>query len=236
MLERLAGCQILNLKNNITDFAIYLREHVANLTSYHHLYNLVHVEVCCAVCADVLTVTEYADVITDAEDFFHFMRNVDDCNVLGLQIRDNIEQMLYFRLGQSGSRLVHDYDLCIVRYSLCNFYHLLLSYRQISHHIVRIQRQIPLFKQFFCFLACPLVVTHQLVLHREAAKPQVFAYGTIRYRRQLLMDHGNACVHRLQWTLKLHFLAVEDNLARGARLNADQTLHQCRFTCTVFTH
>jgi len=50
------------------------------------------------------------------------------------------------------------------------------------------------------------------------------------------MDHGNACIHRLQWTLKLHFLAVEDNLARGARLNADQTLHQCRFTCTVFTH
>ena len=113
---------------------------------------------------------------------------------------------------------------------------LLLCNRQISHHVVRIQCEFPFLEQINCFLTCSLMVTHQLVLHRETAEPEVLTYGTIRYRRKLLMNHGNTSVHSLERALELDLLSIEDNLARGARLNANQALHQCRLTCTILTH
>ena len=53
---------------------------------------------------------------------------------------------------------------------------------------------------------------------------------------QLLVDHGNAEVQRLFRRIDDLFLPIQDDFAAILVVDAEQTLHQSRFSRAVFAH
>ena len=178
----MTGGKVLDLQNGISDRAIHLGEHIGNLTAYHKLNQFIYVQVFRAVAGDVLAVAIYGDIIRNAENFIHFMRNINDCYVFLFQIFDDAEQMLNLGFGQGGGRLVHDYDLAVIRNRLCDFNHLHFCNRQVAHLFIRINIQMQALEQVDAVLTHFFVINDQ-ALARCAAQPEVFADTAFRNRR-----------------------------------------------------
>ena len=100
VLNRTSGGQIFHLEDGFADGTIDLGEHVGDLAANHQLNELVDVEVLGAVGRDVFAVAVDGDVVRDAEDLVHLVRDVDNGDVLFLEVFDDAEQVLDLGVGQ----------------------------------------------------------------------------------------------------------------------------------------
>ena len=71
---------------------------------------------------------------------------------------------------------------------------------------------------------------------RVAAKPEVVHNRPLERLIEFLMHHGDAVCQRLLAAGKIHFASFQINVAAVLVVNAEQALHQRRFSRAVFTH
>lgn len=96
-------------------------------SSHHHFDKLVPVGLFSRNRSDSLTIAHYRYSVADTKQFFQFMRNINDPDILCLQLLNQCKQVLYFRICKRRCRLIHHNDFCFSRNSLNYLYHLLLS-------------------------------------------------------------------------------------------------------------
>jgi len=238
MLERLRQrrAQVLHLEYDFLPRGVRLRrETVRHIAADHAADNQVRCQLACRPGANIGAVSHDRHFVRDLQDLFHLVRDVNDGAAFCLQLTDNLEQVLCLVVRQRRRRFVHDDDLRIVANCLRNLHQLQVGCRQRARQHLRINIQIDLFEQLLRLLDHRLFIDGD-PFHGESSQPDVLHYRTVTDRMQLLVDHGNAEVQRLFRRIDDLFLPIQDDFAAILVVDAEQTLHQSRFSRAVFAH
>ena len=148
------------------------------------------------------------------------------------------EKVLNLRLRQGGGRFVKDDDLGVEGNRLRNFDHLPLRNRHRAHHGSRVDVDPQIVKDFLRIVVALLVGDKRQSLfdQRIASQPNVIHDRALERLIQLLVNHGNAVVQRFSGGFEVDLFTVEVNVTGVFGINAEQTLHQRRFSRAVLTH
>ena len=71
---------------------------------------------------------------------------------------------------------------------------------------------------------------------RFAPNPDIFRNAHRPHQIQLLMDHGDAILKRIERALQANINAAQFETARIGRVDASDDFHQSRFARTILTH
>ena len=163
------------------------------------------------------------------------MGDVDDAQLLGAQVADDLEQLLDLRLGQRGGGLVEYDDLGLVADGLGDLAHLLLADGQVAHLLGGVDVDAQLMEQLAGLLVHPGVVD-QAALHELAADEDVLGHRQVVHHVQLLVNDDDARLLGLAGVVEFHLAPLVGDGAGILGVDAGQHLHQRGFARAVFTH
>ena len=140
----------------------------------------------------MLSVPHDGDIVGNALDFRHFVRDVDDAKAPVPEHIDNLKQMFHFFLGQGRGGFVEYDDFRIVGHRFGDFHHLPLGHGHSGHNPAGVYVNAQFLKHG------QRVPVHFALVHHDAAhlwiaaQPEIIHHGTFQRLIQLLMDHGDA--------------------------------------------
>ena len=158
------------------------------------------------------------------------MADVDHRHALVAELVDDGEQRFDLCGGQRRGRLVKDQDLAVRGDGLRDLNQLHLGNAQGSQLCSRVEIQVDFLQDAGGVLIHLVVINDRDrpdLLCGIASDEDVLADGALRDRLQLLMDHGDTAVQRVQRTVDLHLLALIDDLALIHVVNTEHAFHQC---------
>ena len=91
--------EIAHLEDHFSRGIFAIRKTLVERAPDHHGDNLVHIQPFQRLGCDPLPVAQHGNFITQLEDFFHFMRNINDTASTLFQLTNDGEQMINFFLG-----------------------------------------------------------------------------------------------------------------------------------------
>ena len=229
------GRQPPNLQHDLGRLVGLLREALAQFTTDHHLDDIIEGQTRDRSRVDPLAVAQDGDLIADAEDLVHLVRDVDDPAAAILQLLNDAEEMVDLLLGQRGGGLVHDDDLRVVRERLGDLDHLHLRNRQIGHLLARIHVDAQLVEDRLR-VAVHLGMIDEEPLLGIAPQPEVVHHRHLRHQVQLLVHHGNAVLQRFLRGAERDRTATEQDLACIGTVDAEQALEQRGLARAVLAH
>ena len=163
------------------------------------------------------------------------MRNIDDGDALGLEIRDDAEQDIDLGRAQGRSRLVHDENARVARDGLGDLDQLLLADHQVFDFRARIDRRLQTFEESarlaFLFGVVDPSRSHDLVIDEN-----VLGDREIAEQVQLLEHHADAVRHRVAGVDEGDRLSVEQNAPGGRLFDAGDHLDQRRLARAVLAN
>ena len=222
----------------VTNHVVLRREAVGQRTANHQTDDLVHRQLFRRARGDPLAVAHDGHVVGNPQNFLHLVGDVDDAAAALLEHVDDAEKVLNLRLRQGGGRFVKDDDLGVEGNRLRNFDHLPLRNRHRAHHGSRVDVDPQIVKDFLRIVVALLVGDKRQSLfdQRIASQPNVIHDRALERLIQLLVNHGNAVVQRFSGGFEVDLFTVEVNVTGIFGINAEQTLHQRRFSRAVLTH
>ena len=143
--------------------------------------------------------------------------------------------MFHLVLGKRGSRLVKHQDAGVVGNGLGDLDHLPLGDGQIADDRAGVYIYIEALEHGLGVVV-HLAGVDQTALGGEAAQPHVFHDVAAKHLVQLLMHHRHAVVQRVARAGEIDGLAVHQDFAAVARVDAKQALHQRGLARAVLTH
>ena len=235
ILKQLTALEVFYLKQRLPNLNILLGIYVFHTATYHQRDNLVNV---CILRTHTLynrTVTEYRNIIRNAEYLIHLMRDINNRTALCLQKCNLLKQQLNLLLRNGGRRLVHNNDRRIVGDCLQDFQHLNIGGSQRFQLIRCLIGQMLLLQQPFGFFAhlAPFNSAHPI--HRQASQKNIFLYGHFGNIVQLLRNHGNSERSCHNGIFDFHRFLIHKNFAGIRLINPVDNFHQCRLARAVFT-
>ena len=90
---------------------------------------------------DQLAIAQHGDAIAQPEHFRQPMRHIDDGRAAALQLAQHVEQVIRFRVGERGGRLVEHEDLAIESQRPGDLQQLAMRGREVFRGGVRIDAQ-----------------------------------------------------------------------------------------------
>ena len=227
--------QVFDLEDHLFRLVGLFREALGQFTADHHADDLIHGHALERLGCHPLAIPQYGDLVTELEDLFHLVGDVDDAAPLVLQLVDDLEEVVHLFLGQRGGRFVHDDDLGIVGERLGDLDHLHLGDRQGRNLHLGIDVDIQLIKDALG-VVIHLAVVDKPPLGGVAAEPHVVHHGTLQHQVELLMHHGDAIFQRLFGRGEVDLLALEEDLALILLVDAEQALEQRGLPCAILAH
>src|SRR5260370_22623829 len=97
-------------------------------SSYHHADELAFVGFLGGFYPNQFAITEDSDSVSEHEDFFQAMTDVDDGHVLFTEPADYAEEAFGIMLRQHGRWLIQDQNTCLTRQSFRDFNSLTVTY------------------------------------------------------------------------------------------------------------
>ena len=158
------------------------------------------------------------------------MADVDHRHALVAELVDDGEQRFDLCGGQRRGRLVKDQDLTVRGDGLRDLNQLHLGNAQGSQLRSRVEIQVDFLQDAGGVLIHLVVINDRDrpdLLCGIASNKDILANGALRDRLQLLMDHGDTAVQRVQRTVDLHLLTLIDDLTLIHVVNAEHAFHQC---------
>ena len=160
------------------------------------------------------------------------MADVHDGNALALEVFDDLEQRLRLRLGEGGSRLVHDDAAGVPRKGAADLDHLLLADGEVAGDGFGGEAH-PQALQDLGRIAVQLFVVDKAALHRQVADIQVFGHIKLGGDGQLLIHAGDAVRDALCRRVDVHRLTVDKILTAVGLVRAGHYLDQGRLAGAV---
>ena len=90
---------------------------------------------------DVPAVAHHGYAVGNSLELVHLVRDVDDADSVALELADDAEEIVDFRIVQRGGGLIHDEHPGFERQGLGDFHHLLLGHGELADQGARIQVQ-----------------------------------------------------------------------------------------------
>ena len=188
--------QVSDFQHDIPRCALFFRETLAECASDHGGDNVIHRQPFEGLCGDPLAVTQNGYLITETENLFHFVGDINDAAAAIFQLADNGKQMIDFFFGQGGGRLIHDHNFGVIGKRFGDFDHLHLRDGQIADFFPRIDIDIQFIKDGLCVFQ-HLVLIDKKTFGGIATQPHVVHHRALKHQVQLLMHHGHAVFQRL---------------------------------------
>ena len=236
VLENACVREPLDLQNRLTDWNVFLGEHIGDIAANHAGNEAALRDLRNRPLADGLAISHDADIVAELEDLLHAVRDIDDRAVFGGQAVDNLEEALDLARRQRGGGLVHDDDSGVGGQRLCNFQHLLLGDAERADLGCRVDIQVILVEKCLCPFDRVPDPDKAGRADPFVAQVHIGLYCHLRHQVQLLIDHCHTGSLRVLRLSNLHRLAVNQDFACVAGNNAGQYAHQRRFSGTVFAH
>ena len=126
----------------------------------------------------------------------------------GAQVVDDPVEPLDLVLGERRGRLVHDHDARVQRHRACDLHELDLRHREVAGLGIGVELDADLVEEPAGVASHPGVVHESEAAAREPAQPDVLHDRARRDRVELLLDHRDACAHRLRRRGEPHRLAA----------------------------
>ena len=233
------GGKVLHLEDHLAGDVAPGRIEIGELPAHHLGDDEIRGQALGVPGADVLAVPHDGDLVADAEDLVHLVGDVDDGDALLAKLVNDGKEGLHLRRRQGGGGLVQNQHLAVGGHGLGDLHQLHLGDAEGAQLGLGVVIQVNLFQNR------RRVLVHLFMVHGDdgpdalggvAAHVDVLADAPLRDGLELLVDHGNAPVQRVQGTLDLDLLALVDNLALVHVVNAEHALHQCGLTRAVFSH
>ena len=228
--------QIAHRQRDVADRHRLLGKHLRDLASDHLLDDVVARDVRGRVFSDEAAVAEHRNLVGDLEQLAHLVGDVDDALALAFERADDLEQVLDLALSQRRRRLVHDQNVGIVGHRLGDLDHLPVGDGEIAHLCFRVDRDVESFEQRLGALAHLVVTNEAEGVERLAPNPDILGHRHEAHQVELLMDHGDAILKRIERRMELDFLALEFERAGIGRVDSGDDLHQRRFAGAVLAH
>ena len=212
------------------------RKAITNLAPHHHAHHFIKVSAGNHPFTDKAAIAQHTDLVADAEDFFHAVRDINNGDTTRLQRLHQAEQGIDLAFGQCRCRLIHDQQARIHGQCLGNFHHLLLADGQQAGFGFRIDIVSTQRRQLRRCLAPHTGAVDHAETGRLAAEEQVFHHRQLRNQVQFLMDDGNAAGLSLTGGADLHRLAINADGTAVAAVYPAENLHQRGFAGAVLPH
>ena len=212
---------------------VLLDELLGQGAAHDQLDQVVLVDVGQAARLDEAAVAEHGIAVADAEDLGQAVADIDHPLAARLQRVDGGEQLVGLGLAQGRGRLVHDDDLGVIAQRLGDLDQLGLGHGQVHHQAVRADAELEPVQQRLgaaVHLAERDASEHP---HRFAAQIDVLGHGHGRDGAQLLLDDRDAVRRGLGRVVEHHRLAVAQQGARIAVMDAHQDLEEGRLARAV---
>ncbi len=147
--------------------------------------------------ADGPAVAQHHDAIGDLRNLLHLVRDVAHADAGLPQAPDHAEKLGDFLVRQRRGRFIEDEDTRTLRQRLGDFDHLLLSDRDVSHPVGRLDVGYSEFTEEGGRVGVhPAPVDGAEAVGRLAVEKDVFGNRELGDQVELLMDDGDACIHR----------------------------------------
>ena len=91
--------QVAHFKNHFPRIVGFIRESLVQGTADHHGDDLVHIQPFQRLRRNPLSVAQHGNFITQLENFFHFVGDVDNTATAFFQLANNGEQMVDLFFG-----------------------------------------------------------------------------------------------------------------------------------------
>ena len=145
----------------------------------------------------VATVSQDCHVVTDAQNLFESVRDIDDGDAVRPEIADNAEQDFHFRGAEGGGRFIHDQDVDIGGEGFRDLDDLLLANAEIVGERRRFDRLLQARKQGPRFLHLARSVDVKSETGRRIDEAEVLGDTEIRAEVQFLKDDSDAVMGRI---------------------------------------
>ena len=207
---------------------------LGQLLADHEVCELLPVGIRAIDRSDDLAEAQDRDTIGNAQHLAHFVADKDDGFSFSNQLVHDCKQALDLDIGQRRRRLVENQELRPMVERLENFGPLLLADGNIRDKLVELHVETVFFGQRLNFLPargavdedalCVLVAEDDIVEHRHCLD-----------EHEVLMHHADAELDRLAGRIDADLLPIEENLALGRLVEADENVHERRFARAVFS-
>ena len=141
-LFRVGETQVFHAQNFCAAHRRLARIQFRQIAPDHHADDFLLGDGSCEFRANELSVAQHGEVVGDGRQFIEFVRDVNDCHAVALELVDQIEQHGDLRFGDSGGRLVHDDDSRLAGKRLGDFHDLLLADAQARDRRARIHQEL----------------------------------------------------------------------------------------------
>ena len=164
------------------------------------------------------------------------MGDDDDGDARLLQRPDEVVELFHLPLGDGGGGLVHDDQLGVKGDGLDNLDHLHVGGFQGFDLGPGVVLQAPAVKNLLAGAVDFVPVNEAGGGEGIPAREDVLGNGELLDGAELLVDHGDAVVHRLLDGFEGHGLVLVDDLPLVRRVLAEEHLHQGGLARAVFPH
>ena len=162
-----------------------------HLAANHHRDDFFVICVFCGHRSHDSAVPKDGDVVSDAEELLHLVRDVEACDASFLEVEQDAHEDLHLGFREGGGWLVEDQHLRVLRKSLRDFHDLLLAHAEIGHDGARVDAEV-VFVQNLLRLVVELVPIDEAARPRLAAEVYVLPHGHAGNQSELLVHDGNA--------------------------------------------
>ena len=221
------------------------RVQIAEVAADHQVRHLPARDVRRQLARDEAAVAHHDDLIGDALNLVELVRDVDQRDAVGLQLRDQCEQALGLARRERRGRLVHDQQARLALQRLRDLDQLLLGDDQMLDQRVGACRQADQSQHAFGLGAHRSVVEPRArpaarrartgvrstkEPHQTArllvAEEDVLRDGQVLGERELLVDHHDAARLGCPWSIEVHHVAIDTQFAAAQGFIAGEDLHQ----------
>ena len=152
------------------------------------------------------------------------------------RLADDLEQMRHLALGQRRRRLIHDQNIGFVGNRLGDLDHLPVGDAQIPHLAFRIEFDVQPLKQLCGHVVHLAVIDEAEAVLRFAPDPDILRHRHEWHQVELLMDHGDTILQRIERRFQADRQAFQMNLALIWNIYSSKDLHQRGFAGAVLAH
>ena len=182
--------------------------------------------------ADERAVAQDRDAVGELEDLFEPMADIDDRDAPRLEAADQLEQGGRFRAGEIGRRLIEDQKLGAAPFGAGGRHQLLLADGERGEKGAGGQIEAELVEQLLA-LAHHRAVLQHAEAHLLVAEKEIGRHGQMRAEHDLLVDGVDADADRLVRTGERDGLALPEDFAAAARVDAGEQLDEGRLSRAV---
>ncbi len=185
--------------------------------------------------ADDLAAADHRDGVGDGLDLAQLVRDEDDGGAGVAQLPHDVEQFVGFLRGEHGGGLVKDQHLGVADQCLDDFHALLHAHGQVLDDRIGINAEPVAIGDLADAGAGLLEVQDAGRAGVLVAQGNVLGDREDGDEHEVLVHHADPGGHGIARAVELHWLVVDEDFALGGLVEAEENIHEGRFTGPVFT-